>query len=382
MKHTLAKSLAVLSLAVAGSLLVPANGNADFFPGGCCGSTYAAGYYPGNTDYFANSNYWGGYYGGPYVGGYYTGYFPSYGVGYYGSGCGGGCGTSCYSSGCSSCSGGCGACGVGCGSCGTGCGSCSAGLACADGCGCGAPSCGCGTGCASGCGTGVATGPGCSGSNPPGPLPKKPAASSDDNFVPRPSPSYDDQPPAGRRPKAPRTAPAEPPPTGGPAADSDFPPGKEPAATGGYKRGQGTEQGSASAPKGPAGDSPDFKPPASPKGQDSTPAGEAAPFNARKPISPAPKNPAAKKAPVKTPDSASNEDGSYRRTSNGGFGDSDVVSNPALGLQERPTWSYATPRQLTAGRFARLTVPATPRRLKSESIERSVDPVETKLARN
>ncbi len=372
MKHTLAKYFVVLTLGLAGAFLVPANGQADYDPWGGWGwggATYSAGYYPGYSP-----SYWGGYYGGPYVGGYYTGYFPSYGVGYYGSGCCGGCGTSCCSSGCSSC-------GVGCGSCGTGCGTCSAGLACADGCGCGAPSCGCGTGCASGCGTGIASGPGCSGSNRPGPPPKKPAVNSDDNFVPRPSPPYDDQPPAGRRRKAPRTPPADAGPTGGPAAGNDLAPPSESSAAG-FKRGQGNEQGSASATKGPAGDSPEFKSPTPPKGQDNTPAGEGTPFNARKPISPPPKQPAKKKAPVKNPDAAFNESGSYRLTSTGRSDESDPASNPALGLQERPTWSYATPPHFTAGRLARLTVPATPRRLKSESIERVADPVETRLARN
>ena len=238
-------------------------------------------------------------------------------------------------------------------------------------------SCGCGTGCASGCGTGIASGPGCSGSNRPGPPPKKPAANSDDNFVPRPSPPYDDQPPAGRRRKAPRTPPADAGPTGGPAAGNDFAPPSESSAAG-FKRGQGNEQGSASATKGPAGDSPEFKSPTPPKGQDNTPAGEGTPFNARKPVSPPPKQPAKKKAPVKNPDSAFNESGSYRLTSTGRSDESDPASNPALGLQERPTWSYATPHHFTAGRLAHLTVPATPRRLKSESIERVADPVETK----
>ena len=76
----------------------------------------------------------------------------------------------------------------GCGSCGTGCGTCSAGLACADGCGCGAPSCGCGTGCASGCGTGIASGPGCSGSNPSGRRQKNQPPTRTMDFTPRPSP--------------------------------------------------------------------------------------------------------------------------------------------------------------------------------------------------
>ncbi|HEX4070747.1 MAG TPA: hypothetical protein VHX68_06240 [Planctomycetaceae bacterium] len=376
MKHRLAKYLVVLTLGLAGAFLVPANGQADYYPWGGWswgGPTYSAGYYPGYPDYFANSNYWGGYYGGPYLDGYYTGYFPSYGAGYYGSGCCGSCGTSCCSSGCSSCSGGC-------GSCGTGCGTCSAGLACADGCGCGAPSCGCGVGCASGCGTGIASGPGCSGSNPPGHPPKKPAVNSDDNFVPRPSPRYDDEPPATRRPKAPRTPPAEPGATGGPAAGNDVAPPSEPPAVG-FKRGQGNEQGSASATKGPAGESPDFKSPTSPKGQSTSPAGEGQ-FNANKPVSPAPKQPAKKKAPVKNPDAALNENGSYRLTSSGGSDETDLASNPALGLQERLTWSYATPHHFAAGRLARLTIPATPTRLKSESIERAADPVETRLARN
>jgi hypothetical protein len=375
MKQTLAKYLTVLSLAVAGAFLVPAKGNADFYPwGGCCGSTYAAGYYPGYGGY--SPSYWGGYYGGPDLGGYYAGYFPSYGVGYYGSGCCGSCGTSCCSSGCGSCGVGCSSCGVGYGSCGTGCGTCGAGLACADGCGWGTPSCGCGAG----CGTGIASGPGCSGSNPPGPPPKKPAANSDDNFIPRPSPSYDDTPAPRRRPKAPPTNPAEPGPNGGPAAGNDLAPSNEPPAAG-FKRGQGNDPGSANATKGPTGDSPDFKSPAPPKGQNTSPAGEGQ-FNANKPVSPAPKQPATKKAPVKNPDAALNKSGSYRLTSNGGSDDSDLARNPALALQERPTWSYATPRHFAAGRLARLTVPATPTRLKSESIERAADPVETRLARN
>ena len=155
MRRPLAKSVVALSLALAGAFLLPTNGKSDLMSwgGGCCGTSYTAGYVPGYysgyTGYYPDYN-WGSYYGnwGSYYGGWGAGYYGTYypmtfGGGFYGSGCCGGCS----SGGCSS---GCGSCGLGscCGSslacaggCGTGCcgsGSCSGGLACSGDCGCGA----------------------------------------------------------------------------------------------------------------------------------------------------------------------------------------------------------------------------------------------------
>ena len=79
MKRQLAKHLAILTLGIAGAFVIPSNGKADFFPwgGGCCGSTYTAGYFPSYTGYFP-SYYGAGYYGAGYYGaGYYGGYMTS-----------------------------------------------------------------------------------------------------------------------------------------------------------------------------------------------------------------------------------------------------------------------------------------------------------------
>jgi hypothetical protein len=387
MKRSLAKHFAILTLGIAGALVVSSNGKADYLPwgGGCCGSTYTAGYVPTYTGYFP-SYYGAGYYGDLYGVGYYAGYYPlAYGANYYGSGCCGGCGSPCGSWGCGS---GCGApsCGsFGCSSCGTGC--CGAPLACSGGCGCGPSGCGSGLACADGCGcaSGTASGSGCNGAAPSGPAIKKPKPTADDGFEPRGSPTYDDTP----APRKPRKAPLNPPETGaganGPpgATGTDGPPNGEPAATGGYKRNQGADPGSPGAPKGQTNESPEFKPPTTPpKGSGSTPPTEAQPFGVNKPVTPAPPKQSGKKAPITNlPDAGSTDNVQNRSTAAFDGNGSDLTRNPALGLQERATWSYSTTRHTTVGRIASTTGP-TPQRLRFQTGEWAAAPIEAKVVRN
>jgi hypothetical protein len=382
MKRSLAKSFAVLTLGIAGAFVIPSNGQADYLPwgGGCCGSTYTAGYLPTYTGYFP-SYYGAGYYGGLYGVGYYAGYYPvAYGSNYYGSSCCGGLGSPCGSSGCGSL--GCGS--FGCGSCGTGC--CGAPLAYSGGCGCGPSCCGSGLACANGCGCAndMASGSGCSGVGSSGPHAKKAQPTQDGDFVPRPSPTYDDAPP----PRASKKAPLSPPEPGsgasGPAGTTgtEEPPAGEPAASRRFKRSQNTDQGPADAPKGPTGGAQGFQAPASPKTPGGAPAPESPPFETKKPVTPPPQKQSGRKAPINNlPDADSTEDVQNRSTASYDGNGSDPTRNPALGLQERATWSYSTTRHMTVGRIASTTGP-TPQRLRTQTGEWAAAPVEAKVVRN
>ena len=103
MKRPIATHLAILAFGIVGTLAVPSNGEAGFFPwgGGCCGSSYSAGYFPG---YYGGGYYGGLYgvgYGAGYGAGYYGGYYPlAFATTYYGSDCCGGCASPCCSLGC------------------------------------------------------------------------------------------------------------------------------------------------------------------------------------------------------------------------------------------------------------------------------------------
>lgn len=359
--------LVIVTLGVAGAFLIPSNGKADFFPwgGGCCGSTYGVGYFP---------SYWGGYYGGPYSVGYYP---MSFAGGYYGSGCCGGLGSSCGTLGCGTCGLGCGGYGVGCGSCGIGCGSC--------GVGCGSSCCGtgCGTGLACSGGSGSVPAADCSGA-PPAAGPKKPIPNSDERFEARPSPNYD-EPPARRPRKAPTTTPEPGPGAIGPpgATGTDNPPNGEPASTPGFRRSPAADDPLSSVPKPPTSDSsgPKSTTPAPAKPSDGAAPGDL--FNAKKPTGPSPPQQSGKKAPItNVPDADSSDAGQDRSmASSPAVRPSELAHNPALGLQDQPTWGFAGIRQSISVRIASSRGPI-PQRLKSQKLEWTAEPVETKVARN
>jgi hypothetical protein len=348
MRQLTAKRLAILTLGLAGALLIPSNGSADYYPwGGWYGSSYYTGYFPSYTSYYPN--YWDGYYGGPYTVGYYP---SSYAVGYYGSGCCGSCGPSC-GVGCGSCGSGCGSCGVGCGSCGSGC--CGTSFGCGS-CGCGIAGCG-GLACGSGCGSGTVTGSDCGGSPPAKPGAKKAQPDPNDNFEPRPSPTYDDTPPPRKGKKAPTS-----------------PPDLGPGATGGTSIEGGDPQAN------PAKSSPgEFKTPT----PGTTKQGDQEqPFNTKKPVGPPPDN-SGKKAPIKNgPDADASDDFQNRSMAARSALDSKLTNNPALHLQERVTWSYTgIERPTTVARLASTTSPI-PRRVKSPTIEWAPATVVAKVVRN
>jgi hypothetical protein len=368
MKRPSKLRLALLTLALAGACLTPANSKADYYGWGW-GGYYAPsyGYYPGyTTGYFPN--YWDGYYsgGGVYTAGYYPGSWSSY----YSPSCGGcgscgwsGCGSCSY--GCGSCGSSCGSCGIGCGSCGSGCGSCGYGSCGSSCCGSGLACGSCGGGCGScGSGCGAVSGSDCGGSAPSKPG-KSPPPADDEKFTPRPSPTYDDTPPPRSKRKAPENSPAgsatgtglEAPggDTTGPTKGTDDAQGAKPATNDGYKR-------------------PITKPPA----------GGAAPgeqpFGTNKPIGPAPDQSVKKKAPMPNVPGADAAEAAPSGTTASSQGEPDVfTSNPALALQERPTWSYSgsVPKgqAATAVRLASIGSPV-PHRIKSPVVESPVRLVE------
>lgn len=366
MRRPPAKHLAIMTLGICGALLVPSNGKADYFPwsAGCCGSTYGTGYFPSYSAYYPSySAFYPGYYGLGSYGGYYAGYYPLSYAGYsYGSGC---CGCSGFSG-----------CSLGCGSCGTGC--------------CGGPSCsgcgGCGLACAGDCGCGSPSGSGCSGATPRVPAVKKAPANPDEGFTPRPSPTYD-EPPA----RTPKKAPTRTPETGagvnnGTGTNIDEAPEGEPAPTGPYRRKQTTDPGSTAPPKSQNSDPPDFKTPTPPKATGNPPSGTAQPFDVKKPVVP-PSTPkqSDKKAPVKDlPDADSTDKGPTQSTVSNNVDDAQLSTNPALGLQERATWSLAVMPRLHRAAAARIasTASAAPERLKSQSFDVESNGIETKVARN
>jgi hypothetical protein len=366
--------IAVLTLALAAFCLSPAAGKADYYP---WGSSYWPGYtsyYPGYTaGYFPN--YWDGYYSG---GLYTAGYYPVSWSSYYAPSCGS-CG-SCGWSGCGSCSYGCGSCGLGCGSCGSGCGSCGVGYgscgggygSCGVGCGtCGVGCCGssCGTGLACGsCGSGSPTGSDCGGS-PPARAGKTKTAppDADDKFEARPSPTYDDPP----TPRSKRKAPPETPPGGG--ASLDVPGNDTPPPTK-FTRDKATDDTKTGTP--PAGGDkfttpvPATKPPAG----GGSPAEQ--PFGANKPTGPAPDQPKQKHAPMPNVPGAAADDEARSGSMASGARESDVfANNPALALQEQPTWSYSgsvsKAQRPAATRVASVGSPV-PRRIKSPVLEPAV----------
>jgi len=376
MKRPSKLRLAVLTLALAGFCLTPTAGKADYYPWGSYYWPSYTSYYPGySVGYFPG--YWDGYYSGAY-----TGYAPS---------CGGGCG-SCGWSGCGSCSYGCGSCGVGygscgsgcgsyglgcgscgvgCGSCGTGCGSCSVG-------GCGSSCCGAGLACGSGCGSGCgsSTGSDCSGSPPSRPNNKKtPPPSGDDNFQPRSSQDYDDAPPPRSKKKTPaETAP------GGASLDA---PGNDPATPGKFTREKGTDDTKTGTT--PAGSDKFTTPvPATkPASGGGSPAEQ--PFGANKPTGPTPEQPAKKKAPMPNVPGTTGDDEARSGSMASGGRESDVfTNNPALALQEQPTWSYSgsvsKAQRPAAARVASIGSPV-PRRIKSPVLEPAVRVVQN-IVRN
>jgi hypothetical protein len=355
MRHLTAKRLAILTLGLAGALLIPSNGSAQYYPwgGGYYGSSYYTGYFPSYTSYYPN--YWDGYYGGPYTAGYYP---LSYGVGYYGSSCCGSCGPTC-GTGCGSCGTSCGSCGVGCGSCGSGC--CGTSFGCGS-CGCGIGGCG-GLACSSGCGSGTATGSDCSGSppaKPPGT--KKAQPDTNDNFEPRPSPTYDDTPPPRNRKKA------------SPATPPDLGPGAA-GPTGGTSIDGGDPQ--AIPPKGSAGD---FKTPTPGTTKPPGDAGQA--FDAKKPVGPPPSDKSGKKAPIKNgPDADASDGGENRSMASNAALDAELTNNPALHLQEQATWSYTGIERPAVAQIASTASPI-PRRVKSPMIEWAPATVVAKVVRN
>ena len=366
MKRSIATQLAILAFGIVGTLALPSNGEAGYYPwgGGCCGSPYTAGYFP---DYYG-----GGFYGVGYGAGYYAGYYPlafgpTYST-YYGSGCCGGCASPCCSLGCAPCGGCCGAslaC-SGCYGCGSSCSSCS---------GCGSSCCGgCGIGlsCAGGCG-GAAPGPGCNTGTPSGPAAKKQQPNPDEPpYVPQGSPPYDE--PAPRRKKGAPTT-------------------QEPGADG-FKRRQDGDQGPA-APVKPPGGSPSND------------------IKTEKPVGPPPTQPQGKRgAPIDLPkDAGATEHGRNHlaalddvnesdwkknftsTTRNEEVGDAAGAArnagNPALGLQERLTWSYSgsfsgshsgAHHATTVGRIVSTSAP-TPQRIKTPMADWAVLPVEARLVR-
>jgi len=360
MKRPSKLRLAVLTLALAGFCLAPAAAKADYYPWGSYYWPSYTSYYPGySAGYFPN--YWDGYYGG---GLYTAGYYPASWSSYYAPSCGS-CG-SCGWSGCGSCSYGCGSCGLGCGSCSSGCGSCGVGCG-TCGVGCCGSSCGTGLACGS-CGSGCSTGSDCGGS-PPARAGKTKASPPDAEFEPRPSPTYDDPPSRNKR-----KAPAETPPGGaGGGASLDTPGNDTPAPTK-YTRDKGTDDTKTGTP--PAG-SDKFTTPvpaAKPSAGGGSPAEQ--PFGANKPTGPAPEQPAKKKAPMPNVPGTTGDDEAQSGSMASGGRETDVfTNNPALALQEQPTWSYSgsvsKAQPPVATRVASIGSPV-PRRIKSSVLEPAV----------
>jgi hypothetical protein len=303
---------------------------------------------------------WGGY--APYYGGYYGAYYSPWYSAYYAPGFAyyGGCSSGCCSYGCGSCGGcfsGCGSgCGWGCGSsCGCGwggslCGGCSSGC-CSGGCGYSLCDLGCCGGCGSGCST--CSGAGCASGTPGagcGTTTAPPAGAAPEGFVPRPSPPYEQQPPAGRPRSSPPTA-------GQPGAQLDgdgensSPPGTQ------YKRGKGSDDRGA-------GEARTFEAPAtgSSKGSGGSPAGKSdgndqGTFEAKKPLTTIRQHQSKEKAPLprieddsagqpSKPAHAGQKSGSVPPAASDDGSQSFALTradrlfrvNPALNLQERPTW--------------------------------------------
>jgi hypothetical protein len=378
MKRPSKLRLAVLMLALAGFCLTPVAGKADYYPWG----SY---YWPSYTNYYAgySPSYWDGYYSG---GVYTAGHYPASWSSYYAPSCGGSCG-SCGWSGCGSCSYGCGSCGLGCGSCSSGCGSCGLGCGtCSAGCsscgvgccgtsGCGTPGCGTGLACGSGCGS--PTGSDCSGSSPSRPNPKKTPPTGDDNFQPRSSQDYDDAPPARAKRKAPADA-APGGPTGGASLEPPaISPDTSPAGKFTREKGADDIQGGA---KAPAGDS--YKPPVTKSPAGTAPADQ--PFETKKPVGPAPDS-AKKKAPMPTVPGADLDAGNSGSMASGESEPDVFTSNPALALQEQPTWSYTgsvvKAQRQPAVRIALVGNPV-PRRIKSPVVELPAVRVVQNVVRN
>jgi hypothetical protein len=352
--------VALLTLALVGACFTPSTGKADYYGwGGYYWPTYT-GYYPAySTGYFPS--YWDGYYSGAYTAGYYPVSWSSY----YAPSCCGSCG-SCGWSGCGSCSYGCGSCGLSCGSCGSGCGSCGSGCgSCGVGCGscgvgsCGASCCGAGLACGSGCGT--VSGSDCSGAAPSRPGTRKTPPDADDKFEPRPSPTYDEPP--TRKKKAPTETPPGGP-TGG--ASLDVPQNDTPSGGSKYTRDKGTDD-TQSGSKPATNDG--YKPPVT---KPSAGTGDQ-PFSAGKPVGPSPAQPEKKKAPMPTVPAADSSDAGRNGSTASSESEPDVfTNNPALALQERPTWSYAgsvvQAQRLSVTRIASIGSPV-PRRIKSPVVE-------------
>ena len=356
---------AVLTLALAGFCLTPAAGKADYYPWGSYYWPSYTSYYPGySAGYFPS--YWDGYYSGVYTAGYY----PSWSS-YYAPSCCGGCG-SCGWSGCGSCSYGCGSCGVGCGSCGSGCGSCGVGCG-TCGVGCCGSSCGTGLACGS-CGSGSPTGSDCGGS-PPARAGKTKTAppDADDKFEARPSPTYDEPP----TPRNKRKAPAETPPGGAGGGASLDAPGNDTAAPGKYTRDKGTDDTKAGTPSA-GGDKFAAPVPATKPAAGGSPAEQ--PFGANKPTGPAPEQPTKKKAPMpNVPGAAGDDEGRSGSMASGDRASDVFANNPALALQEQPTWSYSgsisKSQRAAATRVASIGSPV-PRRIKSPVLEPAVQVVQ------
>jgi hypothetical protein len=378
MKRAWMIRLAALSVALIGVCLAPANGKADYYP---WGSYYAPSY----TSYYSgySPNYWDGY----YAGGVYTaGYYPLSWSSFYSPGCcGGGCGSCSY--GCGSCGGGCGSCGLSCGSCGPSCGSCGLGCgscsvgggSCGSGCcgssSCGSGSCGSGLACGSGCGTPV--GSDCNGTPPSRPSNKKTPPNGDDNFQPRSSQDYDDAPPArGRKKTTPETPPAGP--GGGASLEG---PGTDATPPGKFTRDKGADDTKAGAT--PAG-ADKFAPPV-PKQQPAGGAPGEQPFGANKPVGPSPDQPAKKKAPMPNVPGADSLDLGPAGSMASSETEPDVfTSNPALALQEKATWSYASgvkAHPLAVTHVASMGSPI-PRRIKSPAVELPAVRLVEKVVRN
>jgi hypothetical protein len=255
-----------------------------------------------------------------------------------------------------SCGGGFGSCGIGCGTCGVGCcgSSCGTGLACGS----------CGNGC------GSSTGSDCGGSPAPRAGKTKSAPpDAEDKFEARPSPTYD-EPPTPRK----RKAPAETPPGGTGGGASLDAPGNDSTPPTKFTRDKGTDDTKTGTP--PAGGDkfttpvPATKPPAG----GGSPAEQ--PFGANKPTGPAPDQPKQKHAPMPNVPGAAADDEARSGSMASGARESDVfANNPALALQEQPTWSYSgsvsKAQRPAATRVASVGSPV-PRRIKSPVLEPAV----------